>query len=364
MMNPCPSHAAAELRVHALQNELRQRGLPLVLEPRARLVRLVPRSASALMGGSLFMLGINLFAAGVAEMSANDLATPTESKAIAAGSGLLLVLAFPVGWWLVQVLLRFLPPVVGTVLGIALIAAILTLPFVHPGTLGTSLPDALVVIVVILLATYWGVGAVMAWAFRRAARELNHLGSMVGRVLPILMLALLFSFFNAEIWQVVAQLSMGRTWAIVGVMAALGIALATLNARDEISQIIRTYDDRSGARDLRFSERVIITAMCVLISLIQVTLLGVVVFVFYVVFGVLSVSPVTATQWIGSPPESFGGVFASLPLTKPLVQVCLVLAAFSGLNFIVSIGTDATYRTTFLEPALDEVRRGLDVRDE
>ena len=141
------------------------------------------------------------------------------------------------------------------------------------------------------------------------------------------MLSLLFSFFNAEIWQVVAQLSMGRTWAILGVMAALGIALATLNARDEISQIIRTYDDRSGARDLRFSERVNITAMCVLISLIQVTLLGVVVFVFYVVFGVLSVSPVTATRWIGSPPESFGGVFASLPLTKPLVQLCVVLAA-------------------------------------
>lgn len=209
---PMPSHAAAEPRVHALQNELRQRGLPLVLGPRARLVRLVPRSASALMGGFLFMLGIHLFAAGVAEMSANELATPTESKAIAAGSGLLLVLAFPVGWWLVQVLLRFLPFVVGTVLGIALIEAILTLPFVHPGTLGTSLPDALVVIVVILLATYWGVGTVMAWAFRRAARELNHLGSMVGRVLPTLMLALLFSFFNTEIRQVVGQLSMGRKW--------------------------------------------------------------------------------------------------------------------------------------------------------
>lgn len=82
------------------------------------------------------------------------------------------------------------------------------------------------------------------------------------------------------------------------------------------------------------------------------------------VFGVLSVSPVTATQWIGSPPIQFGGIFANLPVTQPLVQVCLVLSAFSALNFIVSIGTDATYRTTFLEPALDEVRRGLEVRDE
>ena len=104
--------------------------------------------------------------------------------------------------------------------------------------------------------------------------------------------------------------------------------------------------------------------MCVMISLIQVTLLGVVVFVFYVIFGVLSVSKVTATQWIGSPPAEFGGVLSGLPVSQPLVQVCMVLAAFSALNFIVSIGTDPTYRTTFLEPALDEVRQGLQVRDE
>lgn len=136
------------------------------------------------------------------------------------------------------------------------------------------------------------------------------------------------------------------------------------NAKDEIAEIIRSYDDRAGGQDLRPLERANITAMCVLISLIQVALLGLVVFVFYVVFGVLSVSPATATQWIGSPPAQFQGVFAGLPVTRPLVQVCMVLAAFSALNFIVSIGTDPTYRTTFLEPALTEVRKGLDVRDE
>lgn len=147
-------------------------------------------------------------------------------------------------------------------------------------------------------------------------------------------------------------------------MGLLGIALATLNAKDEISQIIRDYDAQEGGTDLRPLERANITPMCVLISIIQVTLLGVVVFVFYVVFGVLSVSPVTATQWIGSPPARLGGILSALPVSLPLVQVCLVLSAFSALNFIVSIGTDPVHRATFLEPALDEVRRGLTVRDE
>ena len=360
-----PSHLrTSEPRAHALQSELRQRGLPLVLEPRARAARLVARSAPALVGALLMLVGANLVVAGVAEMTAEEVVNPTESQLVTAGVGLLMVLAFPVGWWLAQLLLPRLPFAVSGGIGVLLIAAMLALPWLHGSSGGTSLTDVVVVLAVILLATYWGVGSVMSWASRRAARELSHLGSMIGRVLPILMLALLFSFFNAEIWQVVAQLSMGRTWAIVGVMGALGVALATLNAKDEISGIIRAYDARESGKDLRPLERANITAMCVLISLIQVTLLGVVVFVFYVVFGVLSVSPETVTQWIGSPPAQFGGVFADLPVTKPLVQVCMVLAAFSALNFIVSIGTDPTYRTTFLEPALEEVRTGLQVRDE
>lgn len=42
----------------------------------------------------------------------------------------------------------------------------------------------------------------------------------------------------------------------------------------------------------------------------------------------------------------------------------MVLAAFSALNCIVSICADGACRTTFLEPALGEVRRGFEVRDE
>lgn len=353
-----------ELQLEDLRARLRRLGLPLVLEPRARIAGLVARSAPALVGVLVLTLGGAMFTAAAAELTPEEVAHPADAELVGLGVALIVMACFPVAWWVTSLVLRFCPRGVATGAGVLALVALAPLSLVGPQGGGFALLEVVLLAALVLAGSYFGVGSVTTWAFRRAARELNRLGSMVGRVLPILMLALLFSFFNAEIWQVVAQLSMGRTWAIVGVMAVLGIALATLNARDEIAEIIRTYDDHSGARDLRPSERLNITVMCVLISLIQVTLLGVVVFVFYVVFGVLSVSPVTATQWIGSPPASFGGVFTFLPFNKPLVQVCLVLAAFSALNFIVSIGTDATYRTTFLEPALDEVRRGLEVRDE
>ncbi|RLY91666.1 hypothetical protein EAE32_10590 [Kocuria tytonicola] len=360
-----PRHSLAPTpRVETLRSELRGLGLPLVLEPRARLHGLLARSAPALMGVLTCLVGIDVFVLNMADVPPEQLAQPLDEDLLLAGVGILIMVCFPVTWWVLRLVLRHCSRTVGNVVGAVLLATVLLIPWLASPEDGISLGDVLIILGLLFLAMYWGVDTVLSWATRRAARELNHLGSMVGRVLPILMLALLFSFFNAEIWQVVAQLSVARTWAIVGVMGLLGIALATLNAKDEISQIIRTYDAQEGGTDLRPLERANITAMCVLISIIQVTLLGVVVFVFYVVFGVLSVSPVTATQWIGSPPARLDGILAALPVSLPLVQVCLVLSAFSALNFIVSIGTDTTYRATFLEPALDEVRKGLVARDE
>ncbi|MDO4919177.1 hypothetical protein [Kocuria sp.] len=360
-----PNHPRRRTRrIQALRDDLLQRGLPLVLEPRDRFQGVVPRSAPALFGVLILLVGLIQFGRGVEDVTEDELAGLSQDQAVAAGTGLLIMVCFPVGWWLLRVILRHVSSRVASVVGVVVVVALLVLPWLPVSGLELSVVDVLLILAVILLATYGGVGSVLAWASRRAAREMNHVGSMVGRVLPILMLALLFSFFNAEIWQVVAQLSMARTWVIVGVMGALGVALAILNARDEIARIVRSYDVHGGGPDLSPPERANITTMCVLISLIQVLLLGVVVFVFYVVFGVLSVSKVTATQWIGSPPAEFTGVLSGLPVSLPLVQVCMVLAAFSALNFIVSIGTDPTYRTTFLEPALAEVRQGLEVRDE
>ena len=52
------------------------------------------------------------------------------------------------------------------------------------------------------LHCFWGVGTIIRWASRRALRELSTLGPVVSRVLPVLMITVLFFFFNAEIWQV------------------------------------------------------------------------------------------------------------------------------------------------------------------
>ena len=53
------------------------------------------------------------------------------------------------------------------------------------------------------------------WSVLRVLRETETLGPLAARVLPMLMIAFLFFFYNAEIWQVMVALSTERTWAVV-----------------------------------------------------------------------------------------------------------------------------------------------------
>ena len=49
-------------------------------------------------------------------------------------------------------------------------------------------------------------------------------------------------------------------------------------------------------------------------------------------------------------------------MSTALLKVCLVLGAFSALNFVATAGADRQYRSTFVDPALREVHEGLQVR--
>ncbi|WP_156188242.1 hypothetical protein [Arsenicicoccus sp. oral taxon 190] len=225
--------------------------------------------------------------------------------------------------------------------------------------------ERIVLVLVTLLAGYWGLGSMLSWAARRSWRELSSLGPLLSRVLPLLMITVLFCFYNAEIWQVAAQLSMQRTWAAFAVMGLLGVALAVVNTRDELQRVIHHHheDLDHDEHPLQRAERFSVLLVSVMVTLIPVTLLAVVVFCFFVAFGQLSVSAETAKQWIGAAPAKFDGPLAPLPITRPLVQVCLMLSAFCSLSFIATAGVDPAYRAAFVEPILDEVRDNLDVRD-
>jgi hypothetical protein len=87
--------------------------------------------------------------------------------------------------------------------------------------------------------------------------------------------------------------------------------------------------------------------------------------VFFVGFGLLTMSPSTAAAWVGgdvhliAERQLWGRPVA---LTTELLQVAGFLTAFSGFYFTVYVLTDGTYRKEFLDHVLAELRQAFAVR--
>ncbi len=92
---------------------------------------------------------------------------------------------------------------------------------------------------------------------------------------------------------------------------------------------------------------------------VQVLLLAVAVFVFFVVFGAVAIDEEVIESWIGSRPD---WVLVDDLVSVQLTKVAIFLGSFSGLYFTVYAVTDATYRQQFFTEILRELERAVGVR--
>jgi hypothetical protein len=98
---------------------------------------------------------------------------------------------------------------------------------------------------------------------------------------------------------------------------------------------------------------------------VQITVVALVVWAFFVLLGFVAVHPDTVTLWIGAEPHilfelSLGE--STFALTEQLLRVAAFLAAFSGLAFTVYLVTDQTYREEFRIDVADDLRQIFAVR--
>lgn len=87
------------------------------------------------------------------------------------------------------------------------------LDFVYDG--GQVFP---LIVIGIYLAIFLGVDTVLGWSLKHAIHQLASLPPMIAKVLPVLMVSVLFIFVNADLWKLANGLSFPRTWAVLGLM--------------------------------------------------------------------------------------------------------------------------------------------------
>jgi hypothetical protein len=85
---------------------------------------------------------------------------------------------------------------------------------------------------------------------------------------------------------------------------------------------------------------------------LQIAFVGVAIWLFFMVFGALLVTPAIRMDWIGTEgTELFTIPFfgEQLEITKQLVRTAAGVASFSALYYAVASAVDSTYRDEFVE---------------
>jgi hypothetical protein len=251
-----------------------------------------------------------------------------------------------------------------------------------------------------LVAALWAAGALAAgyaltalrawgiarWAVRRAIGDLGLMVPLVTRALPLLLLFTTFLFINTEVWQVASELSRSTLWATVLLFSAVAVGFLLGQLPEEVRKVVRQVKDGGladaclgtpfarAARDLgdRIDEvslstrqRVNLLLMLLIAQAVQVFLLAVAVFGFFLTFGLVAIGPRIVEVWTGHPPTPlrfWGSLVIDLPIKNELFQVSIFLAAFAGLYFTVYAVSDPAYREKFFTRISQDLERAIGVR--
>jgi len=103
---------------------------------------------------------------------------------------------------------------------------------------------------------------------------------------------------------------------------------------------------------------------------VQIMLVALVITVFYVIFGMLTVREATLLQWTTVSELTTSADWAvrihlfgsDVLFSRELVMVAGFIGVISGLQFAVQLVTDESYRAGFAADMADEVREALAVR--
>ena len=223
---------------------------------------------------------------------------------------------------------------------------------------------------------------IATWAARRTFSSLGLLFPLVTRALPLLLLFITFLFINAEVWEVSSRLDGRVMWLTVALFLTItvGFLLARLPEEltgfddhigpDELGRHLEgtplagfhQQSDRDMAEDVAIAglQKANLLLMLLITQLVQVVLLSLSVFVFFIVFGLLIMDPEVVRNWTGL--ETLTDLPFSERANWELVQVSTFLAAFSGLYFTVYAVTDEVYRTQFFSSIVRELERAVSVR--
>ena len=279
------------------------------------------------------------------------------------------------------------------------------------------------VLALVYLLTAYAILPVLKWALRHSFEELGNLGNLASKALPMLALFGTFLFLNVDMWHIASSFEQrSQLWFTTLFFAGITFLFLMVRLPGEVKDLQGEYyleavvaasadtplHEHVGELDdelpqLRTDRRQRVNMLFVLAftQVIQILLLSVVVFVYFVSLGKLAVTDGQVADWLKTPeckgdlhsdhtidniqavcgftkeqaeawakiidPGKLFGFYARIPGTnlafsEPLLRTAILLTTFSAFFFAVSAVTDEAYRKDFFESITGRLAKCLTVR--
>ncbi len=227
-------------------------------------------------------------------------------------------------------------------------------------------------------AIRYGLVALVMNALKNLADDLRNSFGLLGHALPAVLFLTAFLFFTPEIWQLTEDLN---SWHL-GYLFLLFAVVVWLAIRARLSEELDNLETAMSAPELerachgtplepvaaelapatqltgpRRDERRNILRVLTTRQLIRAAVVGLGVFLFFELFGWITVSDRIAAKWLTDAQQTL-----PLGISVPMLKVSALLAGFSVMYFAVSSMTDGESRKRYFDPVLKEISRVLAVR--
>ncbi|GAA4066153.1 hypothetical protein [Nonomuraea soli] len=190
-----------------------------------------------------------------------------------------------------------------------------------------------------------GVVALIRIAAKQSLTDLKNSGKLHGRAMPSMLFVTFLAFLSAEVWQLGDHISWKRLTLVLLLFALVTVIASASHLRDELEDA-KTASALSGGAHWN-----LLTVLATR-QLVQATVVGLGVFVFFTVLGVIAVDPATAKIWVGATPKPSH----VLGVPQALLRCAALLAGFGAMNFAVSTMTNSGDRADFFRPIVADLK--------
>jgi hypothetical protein len=237
------------------------------------------------------------------------------------------------------------------------------LPLLGGGQVGSAaatLGGNLLLLVGIYVVVGYGVLSILRWAMTRVFGQLASALTMLARAIPLLLFFALVLFINTEMWQVFGNIDDGDLIGVIVLFVALGCVFLVARLPGEVRHL--EEGERVEPRLTR-RQRLNVGLVMFVSYALQTLIVALAVAIFFVLFGLLTISDAVTQAWIGTDGDAVWTI-GGATITAELLRVSAAIAAFSGLYYSIAVLTDATYRTEFLGEFEQSLRKTFAVRAE